>query len=137
MNVYFDRKPSILHAYADYISQFPWDLYSTITYREPRKDCIYQAQRAFGVLEKFGATRAVIAVEPHRLSGVHLHCLSRHLPALDSTVPLWKYCFKAFGRTTVESVGDTLAVSRYCAKYVVKENNVSFAGSPEAWLQDP
>jgi hypothetical protein len=74
-----------------------------------------------------------VAVEPSRFQGIHLHMLSRHFPSLDTSSSMWKYFFKACGRTTIEPVGDLLAVSRYCSKYVVKENNVAFCGDPEAW----
>lgn len=121
--------------YADFISQFQWDLYSTITFRQKRSDSLYWSKRAFSTLEKFGATRAFVAVEPHRLDGIHLHILSRHIPA-PSTSALWKYCFKAYGRSKIEVVDDTMAVSRYCSKYVVKGNDFDFFGGKKAWLHE-
>jgi len=119
--------------YADFISSFPWDLYSTITFRELRKDPFYWTGRIWETFEKFNATRAFVAVEHHRAEGIHLHLLSRHIPFLAYSGPLWKYCFKAFGRTKIEAVDSPLAVSRYCSKYVVKGNEFDFLGSPEAW----
>lgn len=122
--------------YADFISCFPWDYYGTITFRQARCDGLYWTKRAFQVLEKFNATRAFVAVEPHSYEGIHLHLLSRHLPKLDASGSLWKYCFKAFGRTTFEKIDDAIAVSRYCSKYVVKGNDFDFCGSASAWKYD-
>lgn len=127
----------ILHEYADFIAARPWDLYSTITFRQKRSDSIYWTDKIWSVMDKFGACRAFIASEPHRLEGIHFHVLSAHFDyaagresmAKVNTNALWKYCFKAFGRTTIEKIhNDQLAVSRYCAKYVVKGNNFDFKG---------
>lgn len=128
--------------YTSFLLSYPWDCYSTITYRRTRKDGIAAASQAWKVFERFEATRMFIAVEPHLLDGIHLHCLSRHLSAQyrpgSNIVPpgLWKYCFKAFGRSRIEPISDTVQVSRYCAKYVVKGNQYEFFGFPEAWRQD-
>lgn len=126
--------------YADFLSTFPWDIYSTITFRQKRVDSIYWSKRIFEVLSKFDATRAFVACESHRLDGIHFHILSRHLPCPESLSPLWKYCFKAFGRSKIEFVGENnkseLSVSRYCAKYVVKGNRFEFMGDSSAWKFD-
>lgn len=126
------EKYQIKLEYADFISQFQWDLYSTITFRQKRSDGLYWSQRAFSVLEKFNATRAFVAVEPNYLEGIHLHILSRHIPEAHIS-SLWKYAFKAFGRTAIERVEDAMAVSRYCSKYVVKGNDFDFKGLPQYW----
>lgn len=128
-------------AYAEFIQSFPWDLYTTITFRKPRVDSIYWSDKIFQVLQKFDCSRSFIACEPHKYLGIHFHVLSRHLPYLErygssNDSPIWKYCFKAFGISTVEKVEDTYAVSRYCAKYVVKENSFEFKGDPSAWKLD-
>lgn len=130
----------ILHEYADFIAARPWDLYTTITFREKRTDSLYWTDKIWHVMEKFDAVRAFVACEPHKLEGIHFHVLSAHsnfdnkaeIKADVNTSALWKYCFKAFGRSTVEKIrDDQLAVSRYCAKYVVKGNNFDFKG--ELW----
>jgi len=126
-----------LHEYADFISSYPWDLYSTITFRQKRTDSIYWTGKIWNTLEKFGAVRAFIASEPHSLEGIHYHVLSAHIgeetgSELFTRVnpsALWRYCFKAYGRSTVDKIrNDQLAVSRYCAKYIVKGNNFDFKG---------
>jgi len=127
----------ILHEYADFISDREWDLYSTVTFRHKRVDSIYWTGRIWGTLEKFDAVRAFVACEPHKLEGIHFHVLSAHSNFTDTnevkadvnTSALWKYFFKAYGRSQVDKIrGDQLAVSRYCAKYVVKGNNFDFLG---------
>lgn len=125
--------------YKDFLLNYTWDLYSTITFRRPRYDGIFWCEKVWKVFEKFGGSRGFIAVEPHLLDGIHLHMLSRHSFYSDAgTIPrgLWKYCFKAFGRSLIEPVDNSIQVSRYCAKYVVKGNQYEFMGWPEAWKYD-
>lgn len=122
--------------YGDFISTFPWDVYGTITFRQKRVDSIYWAGRIWQALSRFGASRAVIAVEPHTYEGIHLHTLSRHSDGPVMLSRLWAYSFKSFGRSSFEAVDSVLSVSRYCAKYVVKGNVVEFEGRPEAWTYD-
>ena len=126
-------------AYATLIHDQDWDFYSTVTYRVPRRDGIRAARRYWDVLEKkFDADRAFVAVESHRLDGIHLHALSRHAlrPSLQAQT-LWRYCFKAFGRYSAEEprCASTALVSWYCSKYVVKggEDNYHFFG--DSWTQ--
>ena len=125
-------------AYSDFLQRYPWDFYITTTFRKPRVDGIYWSGKLWKALEKMGASRAFIAVEPHKYEGIHLHALSRQHPWDDGVKPgtIWKYCFKAFGRTTVDKIDGVVAVSRYCAKYVVKENQFEFMGDKHAWLKD-
>jgi len=126
--------------YADFLVTFPWDVYSTITFREKRVDSIYWSKKIFDVLTKFDATRAFVACENHQLDGIHFHLLSRHLPCPSTLEPMWKYCFKAFGRSKIEFLGEKgqseLSVARYCAKYVVKGNRFEFMGDKSAWNFD-
>lgn len=123
--------------YADFISNFIWDDYITVTFRQVHRDSIQWSERLWQTLDKFGATRAFIAAEPHKLDGIHLHSLARWgLSESPSTAHLWKYLFKAYGRNQVEPVGDVIQVCRYCAKYVVKENDFFFKGSPKAWIHE-
>lgn len=119
--------------YADFIASQEWDFYSTVTFRQSRHDRIYWPQKLYRTLEKFDATRAVVACEPHKLDGIHFHCLSKHDPLPQSTSSLWKYLFKAYGRSSVSPVGEAMSVSRYCSKYVVKGGDVNFMGEAEAW----
>lgn len=126
-------RTEVKHEYADFISQFRWDVYSTITFRHKRTDAMYWSERVWQFLEKFNSTRAFIAVEPHYYEGIHLHILSRHIPSLQNLGSIWKYSFKAFGRSTIEYVDNTLAISRYCAKYVVKGNQFDFKGDAGWW----
>jgi len=124
--------------YADYLSNLPWDYYSTVTFRERRSNALYWADRVWQVFERFEAYRVFLAVEKNRLNGIHCHLLSAHVPSGWHESSLWKYCFKAFGRTQIESITSPLAVSRYCAKYVVKgdPDNFFFKGDPYYWNID-
>lgn len=124
------------HAYADFLMCFPWDYYSTVTFRQTRHDGIQWAKRIWNVFDKFDASRVFVAIEPNTLDGIHAHLLSRHLPVLQTTGSLWKYLYKAFGRSQVEAITGIMPVSRYCAKYVVKRNQFEFFGDKSAWLLD-
>lgn len=129
-------------AYSELIHSRPWEFYSTITFRTPRHDqlsVISTLSKAFSRLE---ASRAFIAVEPHRMGGVHAHCLSHHPLRKDMQAGwIWKYMFKAFGRSSVSKIKDTQSlVTWYCAKYVTKgpDYEYGFMGNRDAWAEkDP
>lgn len=127
----------VVSAYSEFIQSFPWDFYSTVTFREPRRDPIRAAQAVSKSLSVLGASRAFIACEQHRAANLHVHCLSRHTfnPSLSPS-SIWLYLWKAYGRSTVETIRETSQVSSYCAKYVTKGSSFDFIGSPESWLLD-
>lgn len=133
MHYAHEEDRSVRLEYADFISSKDWDFYSTITFGVSRHDRIYWPEKLYRTFEKFDATRAVIACEPFKLGGIHFHCLSKHDPLPQSTRPFFEYCLKAFGRSRISPVKETLAVSRYCSKYVVKGGDVNFMGEAEAW----
>ncbi len=127
------EKPEKL-AYADFLCNFEWDLYVTQTYRYVVREPIYACAKMYSTLEKFGATRAFIAAEPHRSGDMHLHLLARDEFENINPTALWKYLFKAFGRAKVERVDDHFSVTRYCSKYVVKPSgHYEFFGNAKAW----
>ena len=125
-------------AYANVLHSEAWDFYMTTTYRIPRHDGIRAAGRLWDILSnKFEAERAFVAVEAHRLDGIHLHALSHHAtrPNLAPS-SIWKYLFKANGRSTVARprFSSTALVTWYCSKYVTKGNcDFHFFGDPCAW----
>lgn len=128
-------------AYAEHLSQHSWDFYSTVTFRRLRRDPFAACAAVWSVLEKFDASRAFMAVERHKLDGVHVHTLHRHVfRGHVRPASLWRYMYKAFGRTTVESPHDGTAAAVYCSKYVTKgkESGDSFHyfGTADAWTLD-
>ena len=135
-------KTELHEAYAETISQYDWDIYLTQTFRRCRHD---GTNAVFAVHKKmedvFGASRAFVAVEPHKLDGLHLHALYR-IPEWQSNLPtrIKKYEKKAFGYTnSIRSMNippENFTVAMYCSKYVTKGNDFFFLGSPEAWLLD-
>ena len=127
----------IREAYATLLHSVPWDFYTTTTYRVQRRDGIRATARLWDILEnKFDAERAFVAVESHRLGGLHLHALSHHAqrPGLQAS-SVWEYLHKANGRTTVERPrhSSTALVTWYCSKYVTKGGDYHFFGDPSAW----
>lgn len=92
--------------------------------------------------ERLGASRAFVAVERHRLDGVHVHSLLRQYPHRDTpSQSLWKYLSKSFGRTSVQLPHDGMAAVAYCAKYVTKDHGLQgesfhYFGDADAWNLD-
>lgn len=126
-----------------------WDYFITDTFKRERRDPISSAFALWKPLhEVFGATRSFVAVEPHETGALHLHALARfgladhaedavYENSLPRASAIWKYLFKAHGRNKVELAHDALAVSRYCAKYVVKDGfHYEFFGDKAAWVLD-
>ena len=124
-------------AYAELLHEYPWDFYSTVTFRKPRRDSLSAGQSVSQSLSTLGSSRAFLAVEHHQTGMVHVHSLSRHLynPSL-SPHAAYRYLFKAHGRTTVEPIRDSESVTAYCAKYVTKGMEFLFEGYPENWVLD-
>lgn len=138
---YPDGRPDnvqVRQAYADHLQEYPWDFYLTVTSRKPRTHALNFSQGLWHSLHVLDATRAFIAVENNYLGGIHIHALSRHCfrPGLRSQ-SVWKYVWKAYGRSTVEEITDAAAVSSYCAKYVLKgQYDYDFYGDAAAWQLD-
>lgn len=132
----------IRQAYAEHLGEYSWDFYSTVTFRTTHRDPLNAASRVSRALERLDCTRAFLAVERHRLDGVHVHTLHRHTFRQDlASASVWKYFSKAFGRTTVESPRETTAVEAYCAKYVTKDYGLGgesfhYFGDTAAWTLD-
>lgn len=129
-------------AYADHLQAYPWDFFSTVTFRKLHRDPINAAAKVCRALERLDCTRAFVAVERHRLDGVHVHTLHRHAfdPGISST-RVWKYFHKAFGFSTVSPPRADDTVALYCSKYVTKDNGLHgesfyYFGDKEAWLFD-
>lgn len=134
--------PKLHEAYAQFVSEYPWDIYLTQTFKGVRHD---GTNAVFAVHKKmesvFGASRGFVAVEPHKLDGLHLHALYR-FPSWESNLPyrIKTYAGKAFGFTnSVRSMNvppENFTVAMYCAKYVTKGNDFFFLGCYEAWTLD-
>jgi len=134
-------RAQIRQAYAEHLQQYPWDYFITQTFRHNVRDGLRASQSFWDILEgKFAATRAFVAVERHKLDGIHLHALTRHCFDRINERALWKYLFKAEGRSKVEipRYHSQALVTWYCSKYVVKEGDYDFHyfGDKSAWLLD-
>lgn len=124
--------------YAILLATNTWDLYTTTTYRVPRRDPLRAANAFWQIMSnKFSAERAFVAVESHRLDGLHIHALTSHelRPELRAS-SVWKYLHKANGRTTVEPPrgGNAALVSWYCAKYVTKADPDRYFFFGDNWV---
>lgn len=129
-------------AYAGHLQSYPWDYFATVTFRKLHRDPLNAARRVWDAADKLGASRGFVAVERHKLDGVHVHALLRQLPHLQVPAKThWRYMSKAFGRTSVEEPRDGMAAAAYCAKYVTKDHGLSgesfhYFGDRDSWLQD-
>lgn len=125
--------------YANYLLSFPWDAYHTQTFRNTRHDGTNAAIAWWHTMHnKLEWTRSFVAVEKHRLGGVHLHALVYN-EFIDYTEPARaarevrariastkKYCDKAFGFSSISEAKNQATVNLYCAKYVVKQDGDYF-----------
>jgi len=134
------NRAQVREAYAEHLHQYPWDYYITQTFRNNVRDGLRASQSFWNILEtKFHATRAFVAVEPNRLSGIHLHALTRHVFDRINEHALWKYLFKAEGRSKVEVPrwNSTALVTWYCSKYITKGDcDFHYFGDKSSWLLD-
>lgn len=125
--------------YANYLLSFEWDAYYTQTFKRLRHDSTNAVNACWHILEnRLEWTRGFMAVESHRLGGIHLHCLLSN-DLIDYSNPIRakaelslrlsntkKYCDKAFGFTHITTANNQATVNLYCAKYVTKGNGDYF-----------
>lgn len=136
----------IRKAYSEYLQQYRWDYYATVTFREPRKDPYYAMKAVSGFLwRESGAGRAFLAAEPHKSGDLHIHTIMaqpikrgyRIYPGMGTPEEVWQGLFDRFGRSKVEPIRGAGDVSDYCSKYVLKGQKVadhySFLGPAGMW----
>lgn len=132
--------PEIRQAYSELLQQYPWDFYSTVTFRHARTNVLNASYHLQHSLERLDCTRAFIAVEKHGSGDLHMHLLHTHAfsPQIRPE-SLWKYFYKAHGRSKVEDISaqSQAACAAYCSKYVLKSGyHYDFFGEKNAWLLD-
>jgi hypothetical protein len=149
-------------AYANFLSEFLWDIYITQTFRgwapggdgirynnfgkisvinKGRRDGVVAVGAVWKTLSnKFGANRAFMAVEPCRYDGIHIHGLI-HIPEWKANMPdrIKHYCEKAYGYTNSSQNMDLPLehpdVNMYVSKYVTKGNEYFYLGGVECWAR--
>lgn len=125
--------------YANYLLGYEWDAYYTQTFKRRRNDSINAAIATWSVLEnRLQWTKGFVAVEKHKLGGVHLHCLLNndlrdwtniHSAVRDLGIQksaTKRYMDKAFGFSHISSARNQVTVNLYCAKYVTKSDGDYF-----------
>lgn len=123
-------------AYADYLQEFSWDFFATVTCRQDRRDPLALKRDVWQAFRPH-CSRGFIAIEPHKTGMLHAHGIFRSkladMPSHSwysarGTVPeqtplmLWSTAFHRFGRSKVELINGHADVTNYCSKYVVKTN---------------
>ncbi|KKM82453.1 hypothetical protein LCGC14_1319500 [marine sediment metagenome] len=144
MQAHFYRPPGeVREAYSDLLQSLPWDYYITQTYRHLHRDTISAPARWWEAIQPTLPTRAFVAVEPHYLDGIHLHCLVK-FPRGDAgrslfhRLDLRRDLRDRFGFVNVEAARTSSAVATYCAKYVTKGHlSYEFQGNPDSWSPEP
>ncbi len=135
---YADRA-KVREAYATLLESLPWDYFVTQTYRRLHRDTIHAPAAWWQSIAPVHPRRAFVAVEPHRLDGIHLHTLVRFPrgaaeASLFHRLDLRRDLKAEFGITDVVRAKSTAAVANYCAKYVTKGNlNYEFYGDAASW----
>lgn len=127
----------LLEAYSSHLSTFNWDTYLTVTFKHTRHDGTNAVNAVWERLPCL-PDRAFIAVEPHKLDGIHLHALLHHrndMPVEQfNEIPgrTQAYCTKTFGWSKASFI-ETAGVLDYCSKYVTKGNEYFYKGDPYYW----
>jgi hypothetical protein len=114
--------------YAEWIQGYHWDYFLTNTFRTPRKEPYYALQSTWHELKNHNVARAFLVAEPHQSSDLHIHGLVAGAgpgwkPEIDLPWDIWQGLYKRFGRARVEAANNHEAVSMYCAKYLLKEQD--------------
>lgn len=130
--------------YAEFLQSFEWDYFATITFKHERHDTLKAISDVWEFLNAKPVqpvSRAFLAAEPHQTGALHLHGLllanfNTTWRPLPEARHLQYILDKRFGRSRIEAAREDGAVTNYCSKYVVKNNNLydyAFLGSQEFW----
>jgi len=117
-------------AWSDFLDQWKWDGFVTVTFREPRLP--HHADSTLNevakVIRRHTHRRFFLGGELHINRTLHVHGLLQ-LPARDpaakrpQATDLWRELYDRFGRSQVSAVQSQEAVSSYVSKYCVKDLN--------------
>lgn len=123
-------RQQILQNYSDFIQKFTWEHFITVTFRRPRRDCIYNAEQVWNVLCRYQSIqRAFLISEPHTTGFLHYHGLFIPWSSLRGFQPAKSDGFqteltRVFGWSVVSPVNNMQEVAGYCAKYVMKSQSL-------------
>jgi len=121
-------KPAIRMDYAAWLESLPWDLFLTVTFRDPvpmrRQESVTHAVGQT-IKSRYGTVdRLALFAEPHRSMNLHLHGLVKFGGREDlldyARQDLQGYLSDKFGRSQAAYPRGSAAVSKYVAKYCVK-----------------
>ncbi len=122
------RGQEIRQHYAEWLQGYNWDYLATITFRSPRREPYYALTHAWSELGKHNVARAFLGVEPHQSGDLHIHGLLAGpapgwRPEIELPWQIWDGLFHRFGRARVEACNTHAAVTAYCSKYILKEQD--------------
>lgn len=114
--------------WSDYLSnpKWGWDYFATITFRQPRRDSLFNAATIWRVLCSGAQTRrAFLISEPHTTGMLHYHGLLRTKrnwlsDGFQNAGDYKLLCEHSFGNSRVEPIRSMAEVSGYISKYVTK-----------------
>lgn len=114
--------------YAEFLQEYYWEDFYTITFRESRKEPYYAAKTVWSELQRYNVRRSFIAVEPLQSGDLHVHGIAAGnirgwLPEMSLPWDIWKGMFKRCGRSKVEMCNSPELVANYCSKYILKQQS--------------
>lgn len=122
------RGQALREKYAEYLQEYYWEDFFTITFRTARKEPYYAAKSVWSELVKYNVKKAFIAVEPFQSGDLHVHgIMSGNIrgwfPEMALPWEIWGGVFKRFGRSKIEACNSPEAVTLYCTKYLLKQQS--------------
>lgn len=116
---WFDQ---IWQGWADFIDQYHWNSFHTITFRDPWSiKAISKSLRRFGekhTIYESLSPAFIFFVEPHKSGLMHVHGLTRN--EKHDRFVIWKDAFERYGRAKItsyiENYGGNNYISKYCSK---------------------
>lgn len=115
--------------YANWLQQYQWDDFLTVTFRSARREPYYALQHVWHELQRHHVARAFLACEPFQACGdIHIHGIVAGrgpgwYPEIQLPWEIWDGLFHRFGRSKVEACNSHEAVTMYCAKYILKQQD--------------
>lgn len=115
------------HEWASWLSQYTWDYFLTVTFREPlpRHRGASVLNAIVKTLTRVGANPNLLflGMELHQSRFLHCHGLLQGRMDGFGLMParkIWRELFKTYGYSRVEKIRDQEDAARYVTKYCVK-----------------
>lgn len=142
-NIFNGRGKKTRAEYAEFISGYNWEYFLTSTFRRPRRDPYPALKTVYNELVEGNVERAFLVAEPFQSGDLHIHGVVAGMggsfkPEIELPWELWQRLYNKFGRAKVEACNSAGAVSMYCSKYLLKQQDrvcdyYHLFGIPASW----